>query len=158
MDILNNQSINASEDEILATSRVVGGVFPLLLYKEVYCIVTLGNPKQNCKYFGICRLESHKFSSQLPKLNTNKCLAKLISVDLNSRALKLLFLNDFLTSEIRKRHFDDSFLIETPYVFNDVTKAILGINNINHINPGVYPVIKQGDDLCVVFSFECATN
>ncbi len=117
--------------------------------------VVLGNPKQECKYFGICRLE---LWDGRPLLE-NECVARCAAFYAKSRKLQLLFLKNYLSNALYAKHFHPFFLVPFPcelpafmlsLFIGAGTGAIPGII----IKPGEYDFLHVPQGICVTFNLE----
>ena len=136
-----------SQNSVNMLDRTVG-TSAQIVYDNVYGIITLGNPKQGCRYFGICRLESWTPGLSPIKVDSNQCIAQMLSLSLDEQYLEMLFLEQFLTKEQKAHYFDSYFLIEEAYVLSNCCMELLRIKDLQggSICNGKYycTIVKKG--------------
>ena len=115
-----------SQNSVSMLDRTIG-TSAQIIYDDVYSIITLGNPKQQCRYFGICRLESWTPDVSPAVMKSNQCIAQMLSLSLDEQYLEIVFLEQFLTNQQRAYYFDSYFLIEEAYILSNCGMELLGI-------------------------------
>lgn len=89
-------------------------------------VVTLGNPRQECRHVGICRVELWQGGRHFMPDGKN-CLARFASLNVRESLLKCIFLRSFLSGAARARYFEGSFEIQEPYCLSPEVAAALGL-------------------------------
>lgn len=120
----------------------------------VLLMVTLGNPKQECRHLGICRVEVWEGKGPIGLQGRNRCLAKFVFLDAGQLLLKCLFLEQYLAKTVRDRYFSDAFKVESPYHCPPETALHLGMRPFT-ILAGKYVLIQspQGPEALFTISW-----
>ncbi|MCG8328918.1 MAG: hypothetical protein MI974_14595 [Chitinophagales bacterium] len=118
-----------SQNSVSMLDRTIG-TSAQIIYDDVYSIITLGNPKQQCRYFGICRLESWTPDVSPVDMKSNQCIAQMLSLSLDEQYLEIVFLEQFLTNQQKAYYFDSYFLVEEAYILSNCSMKLLGIKHL----------------------------
>lgn len=122
-----------SQNSVNMLDRTIG-TSAQIIYDNVYGIITLGNPKQGCRYFGICRLESWTPGLSPIEVESNQCIAQMLSLSLDEQYLEMLFLEQFLTNKQKAYYFDSYFLIEEACVLSNCNLELLRIEHLQGVS------------------------
>ena len=77
-------------------------IVPCIEYRSKRAVITLGNPRQDCKYFGICRVDNITTVPTRNELKPNQCVAEFIRLSAEQMTLEVLFLKAFLNPKLIK--------------------------------------------------------
>lgn len=121
---------------------------------DAYLIITLGNPKQHCKFFGICKTEV--YDATKTKLDfqslTSRCLGQCIALDFFDKKIEMYFPYTGLSAQVLSQHFAAPFQIMTAFEFPQSICEAWSIPPFT-ILAGRYPVIREAEGLSIHFSF-----
>lgn len=124
---------------------------PSIEYRSKKAVITLGNPRQNCKYFGICRIDNITTTGPVRAgLKPNQCVANFVRFSAEQMTLEMLFLKAFLSRQLLKKYFLPHFVVETPYYFSDENHKSLQ-SKLFCICKGHYATLPSAGGLSVVF-------
>lgn len=108
----------------------------------IYADVQFGNPKCNCRNFGICTVTEVIDFTPTPLVD-EKAIAS-ITFMINGK-FKFQFLKKAMTQNTYKKHFaKDSFIIETTYSFLILNKKI-------EIKKGIYSIAETENFINLLF-------
>ncbi|MCB0552683.1 MAG: hypothetical protein KDD02_03955 [Phaeodactylibacter sp.] len=101
-----------------------------VFFPPVLLLITLGNPKQECRYLGICRVEilEGQYTVARELQMKNNCVARFEYLDPGKRLLKCTVLDKYLMDCTRIRYFRESFQIESPFRLPEETARQLGVH------------------------------
>jgi hypothetical protein len=125
-----------------------------IIYEETYATITLGNPKEKCRYFGICRVENWAPETPSVVLRDNQCVVKMLSYCEDQMYLEVLFLNEFLNSGQINTYFNSHFMIESPYQLTAANCELLSIKKYStyFICKGQYICIPEEFGIIIRFN------
>jgi hypothetical protein len=122
-------------------------------YAQTHLIITLGNPKQQCRHFGICKAEVYDNWPALPEYYQpeKQCLAQICDIDYAENKALFVFLLEAMHSKVRRDYFTPHFFVQNRYCFSDAFLEREGFPPIS-ILPGYYRSRKTDKGLCINFS------
>ena len=123
------------------------------LLDKAYVIITLGNPKQDCKFFGICKTEVYDAAEHDVEFQslTNHCLGQCIAIDFLHKEIEIYFPYNGMSAQVLERYFSGNFQIMSAFEF---PKAICEAWNTPPftILPGHYAITRELKGLSIHFS------
>ena len=111
--------------------------------------ITLGNPLQECRQFGICRIEPWNGRALQPQGCLAVAGAKANALELG---LPLLFLKRYLKPEMRRKHFHPCFRVEAPLLLptflSPGTRLLLpGRYTVSHRTKALRVVLRLSEEI-----------
>jgi len=118
--------------------------------KEIDVDIVLGMPKNDCKYYGICKIETHKTLASRSNFTSLHTAEAKIRINKESY-LEIRFKKDSLSAATKHKHFDDDyFRILESIVIPYFVSSYIGKSFIIRI--GKYPIEDDGIYFKVVFA------